>query len=285
MRPDEHKKKKNAQYKKKHGIKEERKGETSKDKKGSSEEILVNTVKSDISDSSDSSHNSNVARFSRRIVKSNWEKYELPPEEDPYIGPTQKGESFEKLLRSEGASAAQFRFKDEAFWEEEAAGPHYDQMSIDLMTLADSLQSLPLYQKLGISKEHFTKEQLQVMETQSMQNSFVKDNIPKENNQHCPPQRNLTNDTKENPNSQKDLCKNGKTQPKTDFACVETDRGNSIVQNSETEMKYKPSTIEDQELDALLSMETTEKTQNPKNVHTTGDTADDLEDWLDSILD
>ncbi|XP_062590700.1 cell death regulator Aven-like isoform X2 [Saccostrea cucullata] len=277
MRPDEHKKKKNAQYKKKHGIKEERKGETAKDKKGNTEETLANTG---------SGHTPNVARFSRREVKSNWEKYELPPEEDPYIGPTQKGESFEKLLKYEGASAAQFRFKDEALWEEEAASPHYDQMSIDLVALSDSLQSLPLYQKLGISKEHFTKEQLQIMETQSMQNSSDKDNIPKENKQHTPPQRNLTGDTKESPKAQKDLCKNDKTQSKTDFVCVESDQQNPVVQNSEeTEVKFQTPSIDDQELDALLSMETSEKTRIPKNVHTKGETADDLEDWLDSILD
>lgn len=52
--------------------------------------------KKEAADSSDG------AKFSRRKLTSNWEKYEIQNEEDPHLGITQRGESFEKLLKSAG---------------------------------------------------------------------------------------------------------------------------------------------------------------------------------------
>lgn len=56
----------------------------------------------------------------------------------------------------EGASNSQFRFKDETFWEDDVSDLPTTWMTVDVMALADSLDSLTLCQKFSISKEHFT---------------------------------------------------------------------------------------------------------------------------------
>ena len=55
-----------------------------------------------------------------------------------------------------GGSDSQFRFKDETFWGEDISDSLANQMTVDLVSLADSLSSLTLCQKFDLDKEHFT---------------------------------------------------------------------------------------------------------------------------------
>ncbi|XP_048737447.1 uncharacterized protein LOC125652345 isoform X2 [Ostrea edulis] len=279
MRPDEHKWKKSAEYKRKHGITEENK----RCKKGNAHKVSLNSAKNpvqcDNSDDNQDSRNSYATKFSRRKLSSNWEKYESQTEEDPYIGPLQKGENFEKLLRCAGASAAQFRFKDEVFWEEDDSNPQCEQTTIDMVALADSLDCLTLCQKLNLGKEHFTVDQLKVIENQAIQNSTAGST---EHIRQTQLERDHIGYTKESCNDHSDACINGKAQTKSNSTCKDTYNGSSTIVASNMKTEFQHTSADDLDLDALLSIERIEKTPSNKHLDATGD---DLEDWLDSILD
>uniref|UniRef100_A0A1A7W728 Apoptosis, caspase activation inhibitor n=1 Tax=Iconisemion striatum TaxID=60296 RepID=A0A1A7W728_9TELE len=96
-----------------------------------------------------------TAVFSRRKLASNWDRYEeaerAEKEDDT---PTQRGTDFHELLESAGDSFTQFRFSEEKDWEMDSSTA--SQMSVvilDLPALAQSLQQVPLHQRLDLEAE------------------------------------------------------------------------------------------------------------------------------------
>lgn len=175
MKPDEHKKKKNTQYKKKHGITEknkEVKGQgqnlhTGKGQQGHKSDIqrqhhtkakekeAKSNESSDSTSSDDEQRDSfSKASFQRRKVVSNWDRYDLPPDQEPV---KTKGENFSKLLQVTGNSTSQFRFKEE---DEEWTSSEQTELSLDLQDLSSSIGCIPLYKVLRLNKELFTAEQI-----------------------------------------------------------------------------------------------------------------------------
>ncbi|KAK0058438.1 cell death regulator Aven [Biomphalaria pfeifferi] len=156
MRPDEHKRKKNEAYKRKHGITGASKSNVDKSlnnkesddkKKGKHKHKTVNektdtntqqtqiaikkietasqeiSIKSySLSGSSDSEENENAEvtkskkTYRRRQIESNWQKYELDPSAEEERV-TSRGENFDKLMSMTGKALSHFRFKDELEWE------------------------------------------------------------------------------------------------------------------------------------------------------------------------
>ncbi|XP_046369835.2 cell death regulator Aven-like [Haliotis rufescens] len=194
MRPDEHKKKKNTQYKKKHGIKsgkneatetqpDDRKRNASSRRGGKSADGRAREVAAPFgfrsgqsfgqasekkSDSSDSDTESSDPRgpvyerrtFSRRQIVSNWDKYDLPDQGEQSAA--SRGEDFSRLLSSAGDAFAQFRFKDERDWED-GPSPAVDNsqiISLDCPSLAKAVDCIPLYRRLGVDKDTFTENQI-----------------------------------------------------------------------------------------------------------------------------
>ncbi|XP_066280810.1 cell death regulator Aven-like isoform X1 [Branchiostoma lanceolatum] len=161
MKPDQHKKKRSAQYKRKHGIQDKSKDNKGKDDDTSSSKSSSSSAASGskssqvqregsrendtgrgkdvrrggarkVADSSDvgsreSSHSEEDAgvggTFSRRKVLSNWDRYEAPlPRYEDRSDVTLRGADFRSLLATSGEAEAQFRFEDEKDWEADDAG-------------------------------------------------------------------------------------------------------------------------------------------------------------------
>ncbi|XP_046567098.1 cell death regulator Aven-like [Haliotis rubra] len=204
MRPDEHKKKKNTQYKKKHGIKtgnndaeetqsgdrkrnvNSRRGGKTAD--GRTRQIAapsgfrsgqsLGQASGNKYDSSDSDTESSDQRapvfeqrkFSRRQIVSNWDKYDLPDHGEETA--SSRGEDFSKLLSSAGDAFAQFRFKDERDWEG-GPSPAVDNsqiVSLDCPSLATAIDCIPLYKRLGVDKESFTENQIILQDLEAKKN-------------------------------------------------------------------------------------------------------------------
>ncbi|XP_045163175.2 cell death regulator Aven-like [Mercenaria mercenaria] len=182
MRPDEHKKKKNAQYKKKHGMSEkENKTEAKSKSSAQDKKDKPSNVKGDDSKAQHSDKNIKVKveeteevnkHYGRRKLVSNWSRYEdYSDSETEDDIPLQRGEDFNKLLAQAGGAATQFRLKDEEEWNTESLGSTATAvLAVDFENLAHSLDCIPLHERLGIDDHVFTEEQLNEMKAHSAEN-------------------------------------------------------------------------------------------------------------------
>lgn len=92
--------------------------------------------------------------FSRRKLQSNWDRYEASEKQaaDDET-PTQRGTDYHVLLQSAGDSFTQFRFSDEKDWEMDSFVASQMSALVDLPALAQSLQQVPLHQRLNLEAE------------------------------------------------------------------------------------------------------------------------------------
>lgn len=187
MRPDQHKKKRSTQYKKKHGISDKPKNDDNNNNKNNKEKVAsgqgstqwqapekVNNTK-DVTKTLTSKNENNTkegessaeeedelaASFRRRKIVSNWDRYQsLPPEiEDENL--SEIGADFGKLLSQTADALSQFRFKDEKEWEEDKTLLSSSFVALDCEALANSLQCLPLNERLGLDATLFSDEQIE----------------------------------------------------------------------------------------------------------------------------
>ncbi|KAK2561019.1 hypothetical protein P5673_016149 [Acropora cervicornis] len=317
MRPDEHKRKQRADYKKKHGIsskKAQPKGdkETSKDEREAQHLEKVDLGEND---------QANQHQFARRKVNSNWERYE------------------------EANPAAHFCFQSEKDWDQELLSSSSEEtasaLNIDFVALATSLNNVPLHKRLnisvdclslpramlhrmnqpGLSKTSINNERI---ESGSKSESKVASANKRQVNHHktgvtiangSPEQFN--SDTKKSTTSSQS-CDNmvmkvkpsGKTshQPppaksnnmeeiKTSLKDAYNSVSNAASINGVAGKGMEPDTVitnEDEELEFLLSLDSprvkpssdfsSSLKQNTGN-QSARDDDNGLEDWLDSILD
>ncbi|CAJ1078322.1 cell death regulator Aven isoform X1 [Xyrichtys novacula] len=93
--------------------------------------------------------------FSRRKLESNWDRYAESERQEPEDDtPTQRGTDYHVLLESAGDSFTQFRFSEERDWEMDSfAANQMSAVFVDLPALAQSLQQLPLHQRLNLEAE------------------------------------------------------------------------------------------------------------------------------------
>ncbi|XP_038582166.1 cell death regulator Aven [Micropterus salmoides] len=93
--------------------------------------------------------------FSRRKLESNWDRYEVSERQEPDDDtPTQRGTDYHILLESAGDSFTQFRFSEEKDWEiDSSAASLMSAVFVDLPALAQSLQQVPLHQRLNLEAE------------------------------------------------------------------------------------------------------------------------------------
>ncbi|XP_028252879.1 cell death regulator Aven [Parambassis ranga] len=93
--------------------------------------------------------------FSRRKLESNWHRYEESEREEPEDDtPTQRGTDYHVLLESAGDSFTQFRFSEEKEWEMDSlAASQMPAVFVDLPALAQTLQQVPLHQRLNLEAE------------------------------------------------------------------------------------------------------------------------------------
>lgn len=185
MRPDEHKQKKNAVYKKKHGIGVKDSSCNDKNKKISKtkEETASRssghiTAKSKVADCSHSDDEENVVAetktkgFQRRQIVSNWEKYEIEREDEVVAD---GGKDYGELLSMAGEAMSHFRLTDELDWDEhqtiEGGDPGSNfVLSLDPQDIARSLSCLPVHSVLGIPQDMVSEDDLSLAAKCAMEN-------------------------------------------------------------------------------------------------------------------
>lgn len=92
--------------------------------------------------------------FSRRKLECNWNRYEASEKEEADEDtPTQRGTDYSVLLQSAGDSFTQFRFSDEKDWEMDSFVAGQMSVLVDLASLAQSLQQVPLHHRLNLQQE------------------------------------------------------------------------------------------------------------------------------------
>ncbi|XP_063757745.1 cell death regulator Aven isoform X2 [Eleginops maclovinus] len=93
--------------------------------------------------------------FSRRKLESNWDRYEASERQEPDDEtPAQRGTDYHVLMESAGDSFTQFRFSEEKDWEmDSSAASQMSAVFVDLPALAQTLQQVPLHQRLNLEAE------------------------------------------------------------------------------------------------------------------------------------
>ncbi|XP_054871851.1 cell death regulator Aven [Amphiprion ocellaris] len=92
--------------------------------------------------------------FSRRKLESNWDRYEESERQESDDTPVQRGTDYHVLLGSAGDSFTQFRFSEEKDWEMDPfAASQMSVVFVDLPALTQTLQQVPLHQRLNLEAE------------------------------------------------------------------------------------------------------------------------------------
>eukprot|EP00112_Aurelia_sp_Birch-Aquarium-sp1_P013106 Seg2770.1 transcript_id=Seg2770.1/GoldUCD/mRNA.D3Y31 product="Cell death regulator Aven" protein_id=Seg2770.1/GoldUCD/D3Y31 len=98
-------------------------------------------------------------KFKRRIIESNWAKYEGEPVSDEESSMNQSERptttDFHSLVSQSGKEISSFKFKEEQEFEldqdaQQKLGANEEILSINLNSLSTSLKDIPIYQKLSL---------------------------------------------------------------------------------------------------------------------------------------
>ncbi|KAL4237924.1 hypothetical protein ACF0H5_002634 [Mactra antiquata] len=188
MRPDQHKKRKNADYKKKHGLSNKSEGQDTDSKKAGKDKKVkdksndknegpvtdknapIGKVKEEKTESREPEYDD----FRRRQLVSNWSRYDDSDDNDDDDDiPEQRGEDFNKLMMEAGGSAAQFRFKDEEDWSETDEDNVTSSLCLDLDNLAESISCIQLHQRLGVDEALLSEEQIMEIKATAANNEQI----------------------------------------------------------------------------------------------------------------
>lgn len=206
MKPDKHKKEKNAQYKKKHGIPDTSRQDKKpdQDRRGTTVAAAASTVhcrptqnnRSEFNerdgksaeqkaiDVQESSEISETESFRRRKIVSNWERYEV--EDDDGKEQTLRGSDFATLLKFSANVQSHFQYQvdDGLAVGEEQLNTEARFLNLDCDDLAMSLMCIPLHERLAVETSLFEPSQVQRCVEISKENlsrySDVKDRVSTE---------------------------------------------------------------------------------------------------------
>ncbi|XP_040919970.1 cell death regulator Aven [Toxotes jaculatrix] len=247
--------------------------------------------------------------FSRRKLESNWDRYEASERQEPDDDtPTQRGTDYHVLLESAGDSFTQFRFSEEKDWEMDSFTAGQMSVFVDLPALAQSLQQVPLHQRLNLEAE--LVQVLTPVELPTM-NPAPKQEIPKMST-FSPPStalKGLSTNQKvsmaANPvsSSKSQVSSNAAEPPVDDDGDEELDQllglqkpvsgvlGNQSASVTEEEDVGPEKACEEmEEVEPEVIEEKTEEVKDkdvtpPKSASVKPEmTEEDLEDWLDSMI-
>lgn len=114
----------------------------------------------------DANHNSaEAAKYAKRVIESNWSKYEMPPsdDEEEVAEGGMTGADFNYVLGSAQGAESHFRLKAEKEWEKaaESLGELSQEFfCLDLDSLERSLATIPLHAQIGLAEEELEAETL-----------------------------------------------------------------------------------------------------------------------------
>merc|ERR1719219_2438589 len=110
----------------------------------------------------DGNMKSESAKYAKRVIESNWSKYEMPPSDDEEEG-GMTGADFNYVLGSAQGAESHFRLKAEKEWEKaaESLGELSQEFfCLDLDSLERSLATIPLHTQIGLAEEELETETL-----------------------------------------------------------------------------------------------------------------------------
>jgi len=100
--------------------------------------------------------------FSRRVIVSNWERYELPP--DVLEDHEEEALDFETLIKSLSDVKGHLKLKHEQSWGSERSELQEDFFNMDMQKLFTSLKRVPYHIRQNLPATLFTQEQLAVFD-------------------------------------------------------------------------------------------------------------------------
>jgi len=180
MKPDKHKQKQSAKYKKKQDNDTKKSSNIPKREhekvveKGPRHTPVNNSDdKVSVSEKSgkvDSNTHHTDTTFNKRTIVSNWERYEeegcLEHEAEEL---RMRGADFTQLLNEAGSASSQFRFRSEAEWDDSNEDDGVA-LSLDLPSLATSLTCVPLHLRLNLPEHMFLPEQIDLFNADAEEN-------------------------------------------------------------------------------------------------------------------
>ncbi|XP_077966269.1 uncharacterized protein LOC120336660 isoform X2 [Styela clava] len=290
MRPDEHKKTKNARYKKKHGIQQ---GQSSVSDDKDNERSNITETQAKLPAFGDNEVPISESGFSKRPITSNWAKYESAECDE-----NDQGTDFNVLLSFAGDTSSRMKLKHEEEW---------DSVQATLMQFLSSMDESDL-----TSKEYCLQNRaiLSSTETQEMGFNFSKKNINQgpTNPTGCI-EPSLKEDGREETNKNPTLCNSNDENTllkNNEHSCIPECSSHSdedfqtideLIQSTQKSLQAeKISTFQQQTCDNSLSKtasiaaidqvpsESAELQPSEPKGEEKSNNVDDLEDWLDSIL-
>ncbi|XP_077966268.1 uncharacterized protein LOC120336660 isoform X1 [Styela clava] len=323
MRPDEHKKTKNARYKKKHGIQQ---GQSSVSDDKDNERSNITETQAKLPAFGDNEVPISESGFSKRPITSNWAKYESAECDE-----NDQGTDFNVLLSFAGDTSSRMKLKHEEEWDS-VQDSHI--LSTDHTNIAQVLKDIPFSEKYKInelyldatlmqflssmdesdltSKEYCLQNRaiLSSTETQEMGFNFSKKNINQgpTNPTGCI-EPSLKEDGREETNKNPTLCNSNDENTllkNNEHSCIPECSSHSdedfqtideLIQSTQKSLQAeKISTFQQQTCDNSLSKtasiaaidqvpsESAELQPSEPKGEEKSNNVDDLEDWLDSIL-
>uniref|UniRef100_A0A3Q3RCD5 Apoptosis, caspase activation inhibitor n=1 Tax=Monopterus albus TaxID=43700 RepID=A0A3Q3RCD5_MONAL len=233
-----------------------------------------------------------MAVYSRRKLETNWDRYEESERQEPEDDtPTQRGTDYHVLLESAGDSFTQFRFSEEKGWEMDSFTAN--QMSavfVDLPALAQSLQQVPLHQRLNLEAEL-----LQVLTPVELPTMTLapKQEMPKTSTFISPSTTSKSFGTTQKVPVPPNPVSGSVSQASSNTADLPADDGDEELDQLLSLQKPDSSVLHDQSVEVLFPSVVQDQMETVKDkdvAHPNSPsvrqeiTEEDLEDWLDSMI-
>ncbi|XP_018570416.1 uncharacterized protein LOC108910331 [Anoplophora glabripennis] len=185
----------------------------------------------------------------KRNLGSNWDRYET--EDDSQSPQLTSSTDFSILANAPIAQGQHFQFKQDKVIAKEIEKTPQELFSLDLNMLKHSILTVPFYERVGIDEKYFTKNQISFM-NRSAENSLLK---------------------------YSEKYNSNRTEEKVEDLYLNT--GNDSVpvnenQNVDVTDLATNETEENENVSELINLETKQETESSE---------EDLEKWLDDILD
>lgn len=204
-------------------------------------------------------------QYSKRILVNNWNRYDEPADEENNA--QMSAASFEQILSASKCVGNHFTFASERNWlhNEDAKMDATDLFKLNVTNLKNGLGRLPFYVRQGIPKSVFNEFELTDMDYRV--NFFENDTIPKPSsiNQNIVNILTNTNSINTVPDAKKSICMHD-----TIKQTIDSDSLVKLLQT--TSIQSKP----------LAQASALAQKSNQKG--TKKDKTEDIQDWLDDIL-
>lgn len=129
-------------------------------KKKPSSKIVVEEQEPNKIEEPDELDDQDGKKYKNRDIKSNWDKYKLDTSDGNVEDEEPPANDFDSLLKSTHTVTNAFKFKFERNWEKELEEQQPFQLNINLQALSAGLSCIPFYERIGLEPSEFSVEDL-----------------------------------------------------------------------------------------------------------------------------